>query len=65
LQAAVFHSTTVTADNPRIVRIKNTSEIDEIEISESLWVEAEAHPNMTLVGDAYSFNFDEEGMLIP
>jgi hypothetical protein len=65
LQAAIFHSTAVTADNPRVVRIKNTSEIDEIAISESLWAEAEAHPNMTLLGDAYSFDFDEEGMLIP
>jgi hypothetical protein len=65
LQAAVFHSTTVTADDPRIVRIKNTSEIEEIEISKSLWAEAEVHPNMALVGDSYSFNFDEEGMLIP
>ncbi|SBV97403.1 conserved hypothetical protein [uncultured delta proteobacterium] len=63
-QAAVFHSILPTAGNPRMVRIRNTGDIAEIEISEALWAEAERHPQVTLAGEPFSYAFDGTGRLI-
>jgi hypothetical protein len=64
IRAGIFKSTSPTADAPRVVKIRDTGNIDLIEISESLWPEAEARPEVTLEGEAYELDFDENRMLI-
>ena len=48
---------------PRIIRIKNTMEIEEIEVSEALIPEVEANPNMEIIGEVAPMQFDENGNL--
>ncbi|GHU34609.1 hypothetical protein AGMMS50256_28470 [Betaproteobacteria bacterium] len=64
IRAGIFKSTSPTADAPRIVKIRDTGNVNLIEISESLWSEAEVHPDVTLEGEAYELGFDENRMLI-
>jgi hypothetical protein len=64
IRAGIFKSTSPTAGTPRIVKIRDTGNVDLIEISESLWPEAEAHSEVTLESEAYDLAFDENRMLI-
>ncbi|MBU2703413.1 hypothetical protein Ga0466249_004558 [Sporomusaceae bacterium BoRhaA] len=48
---------------PRIIRIKNTMEIEEIEVSEALLHEVEKNQNMEVVGKLKSVKFNENGNL--
>jgi hypothetical protein len=64
IRAGIFKSTSPTADAPRIVKIRNTGNVELIEISESLWPEAEAHPEVTFESEPYDLDFDENSMLI-
>lgn len=65
IKAAIYKSTSPTADHPRIVKIANTGNVERVEISEALWPEAEAHPDVTLEGEPYALRFDGERMLLP
>lgn len=47
----------------RIVRIKNTLALDEIEVSEALVPIVDAHPRMERLGSPYDLEFNEEGNL--
>lgn len=47
----------------KIIRIKNTLKIEEIEISEALLEEAKKNPNLIILGEAKEFPFDENGNL--
>lgn len=47
----------------RIVRIKNTLSLDEIEVSTSLIPEVQAHPRMEILSAPYALNFDACGNL--
>jgi hypothetical protein len=51
--------------NARIVRIKNTLELGEIDISESLFDEAERLPSLEPVSPPFDLGFDAEGCLRP
>ena len=64
IRAGIFKSTLPTADAPRIVKIRDTGNIDLVEISESLWPEAETHPDVTLEGEPYELAFDANRMLV-
>jgi hypothetical protein len=64
IRAGIFKSTSPTADAPRIVKIRNTGNIDLVEISESLWPEAEAHPDVTIESEPYELAFDASRMLV-
>ena len=64
IRAGIFKSTSPTADAPRIVKIRDTGNIELIEISESLWPEAESHPEVTFASEPYDLDFDENRMLI-
>ncbi|MDR3220740.1 MAG: DUF362 domain-containing protein [Candidatus Accumulibacter sp.] len=64
IRAGIFKSTSPTADAPRIVKIRDTGNVDCIEISESLWPEAEAHPEVTLESEAYDLAFDQNRRLV-
>ncbi|NEU31980.1 DUF2088 domain-containing protein [bacterium LRH843] len=48
----------------KIVRIKNTAQLDEIEISEALLAEAEKNDAIQIIGEPSSISFTENGKLI-
>ena len=50
-------------ENPRIVRIKNTLQIDHIWISESLVPEVQSNPKVVIESEPEDFSFDENGNL--
>lgn len=45
----------------RIVRVKNTIALDEIEVSEALLPLVQAHPHMEVLTEPYELEFDENG----
>lgn len=48
----------------KVVRIRNTGELDEIEISEALLPEAQASPNIEVAGTLKPMAFAEDGRLL-
>ncbi len=48
----------------RIVRIKSTLDLDEIEISETLLEEAKNNPRIEILSEAYDLPFDKDGNLL-
>jgi len=65
IKAAIYKSTSPTADHPRIVKIRNTEEVESVEISEALWPEAEARADVTLEGEPFALRFGADRMLLP
>lgn len=63
IQLAVKVCNGIDKTNPRIIRIPNTMDITEIEISEALLPAAKANPNMEVQGELYELPFDENGNL--
>lgn len=63
IQAAIFCCTEIDKTKPKIVRIKNTSHIDEIMVSEALIEEVKRHPQMKLLEEPKELPFDQEGNL--
>nr|WP_207627631.1 MULTISPECIES: lactate racemase domain-containing protein [Bacillaceae] len=63
IQAAVKTSNILDFRNVKLVRIKNTLKLSEIEVSEPLLDYIAKHPNMEQVSDLYEFPFDENGNL--
>ena len=49
---------------PRIVRIKNTLETANIEVSEPLYEELKSHPEIEYVEGPYELKFDDEGFIV-
>ncbi len=54
----------IDKENPRIVRIRNTAELEEIWISEALLGEARANPQLTVKGEPEYMRFAEDGSLV-
>ncbi|MCP8970517.1 lactate racemase domain-containing protein [Ectobacillus ponti] len=63
IQAAIKTCNILDFHAVKLVRIKNTLEISEIEVSEALLGEIAAHPSMEQVSDVYDLPFNEEGNL--
>ncbi|MDL4840362.1 nickel pincer cofactor-dependent isomerase, group 22 [Aquibacillus rhizosphaerae] len=63
IKAAIKTCNILDFTKVKMVRIKNTLEIDEIEVSEALLDEVNAHENMELISDVYEMNFKNEGNL--
>jgi len=63
IQAAIYAITAGAPDNPRIVRIANTSHLAEIEISEALMEEALENPDIEIVQEPRFLSFDAHGNL--
>jgi hypothetical protein len=61
LQAAIYVCTGIDKTRPKIVRIKNTSHIDEIWISEELVAEAKQHPQIKIVDAPAEPKFTADG----
>lgn len=54
----------VEPQNARVVRIKNTLELENIEISTALLPEARTNPNIEIIGEPRELDFDETGRLL-
>ena len=63
LKSAIFICTNIDKSKPKIVRIKNTSHIEEIIISEALVDEAKKHPRMKMLEEPKEVVFDKDGNL--
>ena len=63
IQAAVKTSNIANQEDVRLIRIKNTNEMDILEISESLLVEAENSSTLKILSDPYELKFDANGNL--
>lgn len=63
IQAAIRTSNLLDQKTVRLVRIKNTNEMDEIEISESLIPEAQENPYIEIISESYELTFDGNGNL--
>lgn len=63
IQVALKTCATADKKHPRIVRIKNTMEIQEIEISEALIPEANACPTVDILSEPAPMAFDAKGDL--
>jgi hypothetical protein len=63
IQAAVKTSNILDFNKVKMVRIKNTLELSEIEVSEALVEYVKQHPHMELISELYDLPFDENGNL--
>ena len=63
IRAAIKTSNALDLSNVRLVRIKNTLQLGEIMISESLLDEARAMANVTILSEPFDLRFDEQGNL--
>ena len=63
LKAAVKTCNILDFTKVKMVRIKNTLELSEIEVSEALLPEVEANEALTQASNLYEFTFDDEGNL--
>lgn len=64
IQAAIKTSNVLDFNQAKLVRIKNTLVLSEIEVSEALFEYVKQHPQMELCSEAYDFTFNEQGNLI-
>jgi len=64
IQAAIKTCNVEDRDAVRLVRVKNTVELDNIWVSESLAPYCKQHPNLELLGPAAPFAFKEDGNLL-
>ncbi|TWD89677.1 uncharacterized protein DUF2088 [Neobacillus bataviensis] len=63
IQAAVKTCNILDFTKVKLVRIKNTLELSQIEVSEPLLPYIAQHPNMEQISDLYEFQFDDKGNL--
>ncbi|WP_336771154.1 lactate racemase domain-containing protein [Paenibacillus sp. MMO-58] len=63
IQASIKTCNILHFDQVKMVRIKNTLEIGEIEVSEALLEYVMHHPRMEVVKDLYELDFDNDGNL--
>ncbi|AST89991.1 lactate racemase domain-containing protein [Sutcliffiella cohnii] len=63
IKAAIKTCNILDFTTVKLVRINNTLEISEIEVSEPLLDYVNNHPNMEVVSDLYDWSFNEEGNL--
>lgn len=54
----------ITPETAKVVRIKNTLELDRIAVSPALMGEVARNPRLSAVGEASELHFDGEGNLI-
>lgn len=63
IQAAVKSCNIVNKEKVRLVRIKNTIEVDQIEVSGNLLAEVRNHEMQRILGGPQPLNFDQQGNL--
>lgn len=63
IQVGIKSCSGIDKKNPRMIRIKNTMEIEEIEVSEVLLPEVKANKNMEVIGELAPMQFNKTGDL--
>jgi hypothetical protein len=63
IQAAIKTCNILDFTKAKVVRIKNTLEVSEIEVSESYLDYVKEHANIEQISEPYAFGFDDEGNL--
>ncbi|WP_339230516.1 lactate racemase domain-containing protein [Oceanobacillus sp. FSL K6-2867] len=63
IQSAIKTCNILDFTKVKLVRIKNTLEISEIEVSEAFLEHVKEHKNLEQISDLYKFGFDKEGNL--
>jgi hypothetical protein len=64
IKAAIKTCNILDKGNVRLIRIKNTNEIERIEVSESMLDEVRGNPYLDIETDLYSFVFNDGGDLV-
>lgn len=64
IKAAIYSNSKCNKEYPKIVRIKNTSHIEEIMVSEALLEETEKNEKMIIMEQPKDMSFDEAGNLM-
>ena len=52
-------------EKSRVVRIKNTLQVDEVEVSEIYEDEITSRPDLEILGGPHPMSFDDRGNLVP
>jgi MinD-like ATPase involved in chromosome partitioning or flagellar assembly len=63
IQAAIKTCNILDFTKVRLVRIKNTLQLAEIEVSEPMIPEVESNPNLNILSAPYDWEFDANGNL--
>lgn len=63
IQVALKTCHYIDREHPKIVHIKDTMRLEEIEISEAMLEEARSNPNIEIIGEPQDWPFDENGNL--
>ena len=63
VQLCIKSCNEIDKENPRVIRIKNTLRLRDIEISKALLEEAEAHPDIEITGELHPMAFNENNDL--
>jgi len=63
LMLAIRTCTDIDFRNPRVVRIKNTLSMDNIEVSEAYLDECKAHPEIEILTGLHELEFDADGFM--
>jgi len=63
IQIALGTCNYIDRENPRVVRIKDTKDLEEIYISEGMLEEARSNENIEILEEPKEWNFNEEGNL--
>lgn len=64
IKAAIKTSNILDKQKIRLVRIKNTNEVEKIEVSESMLNEVRENPHLNVETNLYNLPFDDKGNLI-
>jgi hypothetical protein len=64
IRAGIKTAPDINAESPRVVRIRNTLRLDELEISEALIPEARNKSGLTFYSEPFVWEFDHEGNLM-
>lgn len=64
LKAAVASALNIDYDDPRVIIINNSLEIEDILISEAMIKEAMSIPQISISGEPFELEFDSEGNLV-
>ncbi|MBP1764555.1 MAG: hypothetical protein H6Q65_1613 [Firmicutes bacterium] len=64
LLVAIRTCTNIDFDKVKVVRIKNTLCMEEIEVSESLYEECQARNDIEIISEPYAIKFDSDGYMV-
>lgn len=64
IKAGIYNCEGISSREATVVRIPNTSHINELLVSESLLEEVRSHPELTVEGEPFELEFTENGNLV-